>query len=47
MTIGLMLGMKIIVYAALFFALSWKFSMNDYEKQLVRGPLQAIVKRRR
>ena len=43
----LMLGMKIIVYAALFFALSWKFSMNEYEKQLVRGPLQAIVKRRR
>ena len=43
----LLLGAKILVYAALFFALSWKFSMNDYEKQLVRGPLQAIVKRRR
>ena len=42
----LLLGAKILIYAALFFALSWRFSMNDYEKQLVRGPLQAIVKRR-
>ncbi|MDO5547649.1 MAG: oligosaccharide flippase family protein [Eubacteriales bacterium] len=42
----LLLGAKILLYAALFFALSWKFSMNDYEKQLVAGPVRKLWKRR-
>ncbi len=42
----LLLGGKIVVYASLFAALSWKFSMNEYEKQLVMGPLARLRKRR-
>ncbi len=41
----LLLGSKILLYAALFFALSWKFSMNDYERQLIAKPMKKIFAR--
>lgn len=42
----LLLGAKIIVYAALFFGMSWLFSMNAYEKQLIMGPVNRIFRRK-
>lgn len=42
----LLLGAKIVVYGGLFAALSWKFSMNDYEKQLIAEPIAKLRKRR-
>jgi O-antigen/teichoic acid export membrane protein len=42
----LLLGAKILIYAVLFFALSWRFSMNDYEKQLVSAPANKLLHRK-
>lgn len=42
----LLLGAKIVVYAALFLALSWRFSMNAYEKQLLVAPIQKLLHRK-
>ena len=42
----LLLGAKILVYGGLFAALSWRFSMNAYEKQLIAEPLAKLRKRR-
>lgn len=39
----ILLMIKILVYIGLFSALSWKFSMNDYEKQLISNPIHKIL----
>lgn len=39
---ALLIG-KVLVYMVLFFALSWRFSMNAYEKQLIGKPLGKIL----
>ena len=39
----IMLGTKIILYSIVYCLLVWKFSMNDYEKGLIKKPLSKIV----
>lgn len=33
---------KILIYTVLYFIISWKFTMNPYEKQIIKRPLRAI-----
>ena len=33
----------ILVYAAIFLALNWLLIMNDYEKDIFRGPIKKII----
>lgn len=40
-----MLLLQIIIYAILYCLVVWKWSMNDYEKELIKKPLQAIQKK--
>lgn len=35
----------IIVYTALFALMSWFIAMNDYERDIFRGPVKAVIKR--
>lgn len=44
-TLVLILG--IIIFSILFIPLLWKFSMNEYERQLLMSPLQRIIQRTR
>ena len=39
---GIMLA-GIVVYTALFLLTSWFFAMNDYEKDIFRGPVKGII----
>lgn len=44
-TLVLILG--IIIFSILFIPLLWKFSMNEYERQLLLSPFQRIIQRAR
>lgn len=33
---------KVVVYTLIYFAIMWKFSMNDYEKELIKSPFNEI-----
>lgn len=43
----LILILGIIIFSMLFIPLFWKFSMNEYERQLLLSPLQRIIQRAR
>lgn len=41
----LTVGFKIIVYSLVYSALLWKFTLNDYEKDLIKKPINKILKK--
>lgn len=43
----LILGMKIIAYTLMYSLVVWKFSMNDYERELVSKPLNKVLSKLR
>lgn len=40
----IIIGIKIIIYSILYSVLLWKFGLNDYEKSLVKKPINKILK---
>lgn len=41
-----MLAIQILIYTALFIGLSWLFTMNDYEKDIFKGMLTKIMRKK-
>ena len=41
----IILGAKIVIYSLVYIAVVWVFSMNNYERDLIRKPIRKIFKR--
>ena len=41
----IMLGLKIIIYSLVYCGTVWLFSMNEYERNIIRKPINKILKR--
>lgn len=41
----IIIGIKIIIYSILYSVLLWAFGLNDYEKSLIKKPINKILKR--
>lgn len=39
----IMLGIKILIYIAVYCLLMWKFAMNEYEKELIKKPFSKVL----
>jgi len=40
----ILLGIKIMIYTLVYILAVWKFSMNDYERELIKRPINKILK---